>query len=499
MKKIEGEPVVEVGVLWGPRVVFTLHGAYRLTAMGPEGEADEQLASGMQVVSREAMEPAALQANLRWQGRPYRSLLFIPTDPPACTIELHAVTIGLGFHWQRQENQTFAGCLKFVADDEGQVVAINLIPLEDYLVSVISSEMSAHASPELLRAHAVVSRSWLLAQMGYAEPPAPSRQAPADGPDRAGHGDRENPIDDAQKGLGSKSLVQSLPDAPAVEEVVRWYDHQSHTLFHVCADDHCQRYQGLTRPITLRARQAVASTRGQVLTYDGNLCDTRFSKCCGGMLEEFPYCWDDVHHPYLTRRRDWLDPAPASCCAPVDSPDLRQEVEAERWIRSAPEAFCCTADPAILRQVLNDYDQETRDFYRWQVDYTQQELADLIRNRSGFDLGQIVDLIPLVRGTSGRISRLKIVGTKRSLIIGKELEIRRTLSPSHLYSSAFVVQKQVSGPSPVPTHFRLIGAGWGHGVGLCQIGAAVMGARGYSYRDILLHYYVGAQIESVYA
>ncbi|MBO5780658.1 MAG: DUF4922 domain-containing protein [Muribaculaceae bacterium] len=333
--------------------------------------------------------------------------------------EIAGVEIGIGFHWQRRENQRFSGSVELLRDGDN-VVVVNHIDVETYLKSVISSEMSATASLELLKAHAVISRSWVLAQI-----------------ENKSHGHR--PMIDAG----------TSPD-----EIVRWYDHDDHTLFDVCADDHCQRYQGITRQTTPRVAEAVDATRGQVLSYQGQLCDARFSKCCGGSMELFSTCWDDVDYPYLQAKHD---------------------------------PFCNTSDPAILGQVLNNYDYETTDFYRWRVEYSIDQLSELVSRKSGIDFGTITALEPLQRGPSGRISRLKIVGTKRTVAVGKELEIRRWLSESHLYSSAFTIEQRSN-------KFILYGSGWGHGVGLCQIGAAVMGERGYTYREILAHYYPGAQI-----
>ncbi len=430
------EPHVQVGILSRQQIGFTLHGAYR--------------AGGADITGPQTA--AADQGRVRWDGRLYDELLFTPTDGAACSFELQDVTIGIGFHWERHEDQRFRGVLRLFVDD-GRLTAVNIVPVEEYLTSVISSEMSATASPELLKAHAVISRSWLLANLQHDGGVQPTRQETEGG-----------------------TLV--------------WYERDAHTRFDVCADDHCQRYQGITRASTPAVRQAVAATRGEVLAYGGRICDARFSKCCGGALEEFATCWADTPHPYLRRKRDWPSAA---------LPDLTQEAEAERWIRSAPDAFCHTTDAKILRQVLNNYDQETADFYRWRVEYAQDELASLIRRRSGTDYGGIVDLQLVARGTSGRLWQLRIVGTKRTAVIGKELEIRRTLSPTHLYSSAFVVDKAGGcTPDGLPRQFVLTGAGWGHGVGLCQIGAAVMGEQGYGYADILRHYYPGADLEKKY-
>ncbi|WP_321333659.1 SpoIID/LytB domain-containing protein [uncultured Bacteroides sp.] len=435
------EPKVEVGILFEPQIEFVLFGAYQVN--GKE-------LTGKQVATFN-------DGKILWKGRLYDELLFAPTNEQTDAFELLDVTIGLNFHWERKEDQRFQGALKIIVEGQ-KLTGINVIAIEDYLTSVISSEMSATASLELLKAHAVISRSWLLAQI-----------------------QKNKEITDTHTTYSACTETK--------EELIRWYDREDHTRFDVCADDHCQRYQGITRASTEIVRQAIATTRGQVLSSDGKICDARFSKCCGGAFEEFEYCWENIKYPYLAKQRDSK--------TTTELPDLRREAEADKWIRTSPEAFCNTKDKKILSQVLNNYDQETTDFYRWKVSYTQEELTELILKRSGINYGQILDLIPIERGTSGRLVKLKIIGSKRILIIGKELEIRRTLSASHLYSSAFVVDKSeiING---VPKIFTLIGAGWGHGVGLCQIGAAVMGEEGYAYDEILLHYYIGAAIEKLY-
>ena len=349
--------------------------------------------------------------------------------------------------------------------DSDRLTAINIIPIEDYLTSVISSEMSATASLELLKAHAVISRSWLLNKLKVAN----GKLKVIMHPDNTANFE-----------------LSTLPS-----QLIKWYDHEAHKNFDVCADDHCQRYQGITRTSTPQAIEAVFATRGEVLMYEGEICDARFSKCCGGAFEEFQNCWENVKHPYLIGQRDSK--------TETRLPDLTKEVEADKWIRTSPAAFCNTHNKQVLSQVLNNYDQETTDFYRWRVCYSQQELSELIHKRSGIEFGKIIDLIPVERGTSGRLVRLKIVGTLRTLIIGKELEIRRTLSSSHLYSSAFVVDKEYKeDEKEIPSRFILTGSGWGHGVGLCQIGAAVMGEQGYKYKEILSHYYPGSAIEQQY-
>lgn len=373
----------------------------------------------------------------------------------AASFNIDNVTIGKDFHWQRQQTQTFRGSLLLRVKDR-ETTVINILPVEQYLASVISSEMSPEAFPEFLKAHAVISRSWVMARIL--------------GKDDAGPEDPQQKTEDD-------------------DTRIRWYDHMGHEGFDVCADDHCQRYQGILR-INQPAIEAVDATAGEVLTFDGKICDARFSKCCGGAFETFENCWQPTPIPYLRPGRDFAYPSAAL-------PDLSREENARRWIKSAPEAFCNTADKDILRQVLNDFDRPTTDFFRWKLRYTNTELSEIIKSRSGIDFGKIISLTPLERGASGRIVRLKIKGTLRGMTIGKELEIRRTLSKSHLYSSAFTVEEGAPDVAGAPSEFTLTGAGWGHGVGLCQIGAAVMASKGYDYRQILRHYYPGTSIEVV--
>lgn len=449
------EPKVHVGILFEPQIEFILLTSYQIN--GTE-------VSGKQVVTYD-------QDKILWNGQSYDDLLFEPSNESVGAFELLDVTIGINFHWERKEDQRFQGSLKIIVEN-GKLTGINVIHVEDYLTSVISSEMSATASLELLKAHAVISRSWLLAQI-----------------------QKNKEITEAQTNYSAFTQTET--------ELIRWYDREDHTRFDVCADDHCQRYQGITRASTEIVKQAIEATRGQVLMSDSKICDARFSKCCGGAFEEFQYCWEDVKHPYLAKQRDLRGASPVtmphnSTIHTSDFPDLTQESEADQWIRTSPEAFCNTTDKKILSQVLNNYDQETTDFYRWKVEYTQEELSTLILKRSGINYGQIIDLVPIARGTSGRLWKLKIIGTQKTLTIGKELEIRRTLSNSHLYSSAFVIDKKDISDQGIPGRFILTGAGWGHGAGLCQIGAAVMGEQGYKYNTILLHYYIGASIDKLY-
>lgn len=439
------EPRVAVGITSGPEVAFVLEDSFMV---------DGTLQTGPQTVR-------AKDGRLLWLENSYDTLTFAPHSPQS-SFTLPEVTIGIGFHWERQEAQTFEGMLRLEADGD-RVWVINELPVERYLASVISSEMRATSSPSLLRAHAIISRSWLLTQMAH--------RINADHPSEATCGGWETE-----------------------EELVRWYDRDDHQRFDVCADDHCQRYQGITRMVSDHVEEAIHSTYGQVLWDGKGICDARFSKCCGGATEVFSACWQDEDKPYLAA---FLD-RPAQAGQAADTlPDLTDEETARKWILSAPPAFCNTQDKQVLRQVLNGYDQETADFYRWHIDYTQEELASLIARKTGLRFGKILDLVPLERGKSGRIVRLKIVGTERERIIGKELEIRRTLSESHLKSSAFVVETQ-QGEDGVPQTFHLSGAGWGHGVGLCQIGAAMMGEKGYDHEAILRHYYPGATLKTLY-
>jgi SpoIID/LytB domain protein len=385
-----------------------------------------------------------------------KETIFSPVSIEKDFFELKDVVIGIDFHWEQKENQQFQGQLKLIVLDN-TICAINILDVETYLKSVISSEMRADSSPELLKAHAVVSRSWLFAQM-----------------------------EKQQKIEKSKYISSTISD----DEFIRWYDREDHVLFDVCADDHCQRYQGITRAHNPNVVDAINATAGQVLMSENQVCDTRYSKCCGGASESFEKVWEPVNHPYLQKIIDNSSPSKFDI-------DLKLELNAIEWIKSKPDAFCNTTNKEVLNQVLNDYDQTSEHFYRWEISYEQKELAELIKRKSGFDFGEIIDLVPVERGLSSRLIKLKIVGTLKTIIVGKELEIRRWLSPSHLYSSAFVVTKEniIDG---IPQKFIFTGAGWGHGVGLCQIGAAVMGHQGYTYEQILQHYFKGAALQRKY-
>lgn len=587
------QPVIDVGLLTAPELRVRFNQPFSISGIrGQEGlSGDRDNISGEQVFSLQ-------DGMVRWNGKCYGKMEFRPASAES-TFTLHRVKIGINFHWEREEDQVFSGGLTVLPTEEG-LTAINSVPVEDYLLSVISSEMNGDAPEEFLKAHAVISRSWLLARPTL------------------GGGDSEtaNGTANACKGHSAEHSVSGgLPDSVAdsseecsdngPERIIRWYDREDHTLFDVCADDHCQRYQGLLRAGNANIRLAVEATRGLVLTDgpDGSICDTRFSKCCGGVTERFSACWADEDFPYLQAIRDnaaghrlsrticfgpaedtgimasQLESVPTPCTetraechsrriasettaktasetsevqrdttyqpdkriaivskpadeSSADVPDLSDEQTAREWILSSPEAFCNTADPCLLSTVLNSYDQETADFYRWKVEYTQAGLSDLLRRRSGIDFGDVLELRPLKRGASGRIIELLIRGTLRTVIVGKELEIRRWLSESHLYSSAFVVDTvyeqrpdisetvttgaypvggPVNGghtvdthmnsethPTPIPVRFILHGAGWGHGVGLCQIGAAAMSARGCTFDRILAHYFRGSSLTRLY-
>lgn len=504
------QPVIDVGLLTAPELRVRFNQPFSISGIrGQEGlSGDRDNISGEQVFSLH-------DGMVRWNGKCYGKIEFRPASAES-TFTLHRVKIGINFHWEREEDQMFSGGLTILPTEEG-LTAINSVPVEDYLLSVISSEMNGDAPEEFLKAHAVISRSWLLARPTL------------------GGGDSEtaNGTANACKGHSAEHSVSGgLPDSVAdsseecsdngPERIIRWYDREDHTLFDVCADDHCQRYQGLLRAGNANIRLAVEATRGLVLTDgpDGSICDTRFSKCCGGVTERFSACWADEDFPYLQAIRD--NAAKDSISSAGSVPDLSDEQTARNWILSSPEAFCNTSDPDLLSTVLNSYDQETADFYRWKVEYTQAGLSDLLRRRSGIDFGDVLELRPLKRGASGRIIELLIRGTLHTVIVGKELEIRRWLSESHLYSSAFVVdtdyeqkpdisETATTGPHAVDTHanseihpahvpakFILHGAGWGHGVGLCQIGAAAMSARGCTFDRILAHYFRGSCLTRLY-
>ena len=437
------QPDVTVGIVSAQKIHFSLNKPY--------------LAKGEKVLGEQVVEFS--EGGVLWNGNQYSQLTFHPQSADA-SFSLSDVTIGVNFHWERKETQTFLGTLRFVVESD-KIVAINELPVEKYLESVISSEMSATSSLELLKAHAVISRSWLLAQM-------------------------KKRREVAENGNNFFSFTKKE------DTLIRWYDREDHTLFDVCADDHCQRYQGITKETSPHVAEAIRQTKGQILMDDEEICDARFSKCCGGITEEFQYCWEDTPKTYLTAVRD------IALGVEHTLPNLTNEEEAEKWIRFNRPAFCNTQDKKILSEVLNDYDQETVNFYRWKETLSQEKLQQLIADKLKMDLGAILDMKAVERGKSGRISKLQLIGTEKTFTIGKELEIRRTLSDSHLLSSAFVVDKYDKDEQGVPQRFELIGAGWGHGVGLCQIGAAVMGEQGYHYDAILLHYYQSAEIKKLY-
>lgn len=441
------KPNIHVGIMSADKIDFKLYGEYQLVGTKHTFSGDGSV----------CFENGILQlADSKISGD---KLYFMPLDKGNSEFELKDVTIGVNFHWEQKEDQKFQGALKFIIEED-KITAVNILSIEAYLISVISSEMSAKSSLDLLKAHAIISRSWLIAQT-----------------------EKQDKLTEAAE------TYESTFEAD--DEYIKWYDREDHTNFHVCADDHCQRYQGTTRSHNPNVVKAVNETAGVVLSYKGAICDARFSKCCGGIAELFENCWEPVNHPYLTAVID--NPAPPKGF----ETDLTVETNAVPWLKNAPEAFCNTDDEEVLKQVLNEYDWTAKDFYRWTVEYKQDELSALILKRSGHDFGKILDMIPVERGASGRLIKLKIVGSKKTLTVGKELEIRRWLSESHLYSSAFLVEKEdvVDG---VPGKIVLNGAGWGHGVGLCQIGAAVMGHKGYKYDEILNHYFKNIKLEKRY-
>ncbi len=435
---MKDQPKINVGIMdRQAEVSGHLYGDYRGDGFGPvSGRFFAKVEAGMTVLADEAHHEICRSTSIKL------------TQRERSTFSLFNVTIGNRFHWERTEDQVFQGDLILQLLKDGTIVAINEIPLEDYLTSVVSSEMSSAAPMEFLKAHSIISRSWLLST-----------------------------LDRKKKTKGISKPSEKITD----EEVIRWYDREDHELFDVCADDHCQRYQGITKIVSKQGEDAVRETCGIVMTHQGQISDARYSKACGGITEDFDTAWDNARFPYLTSISD----------ASVPHRPITTEEEASRWILSEPEAYCCTKDERLLERILPDFDRETKGFFRWKVEYSRTELEAILREKSGFDFGILKEIIPLHRGPSGRISRLKIVGSKRSMVVGKELEIRRWLSKSHLYSSAFIVNAEAG---------RLIfhGAGWGHGVGLCQIGAAVMAARGFAAEEILKHYFMGVELKKIY-
>jgi len=447
---MNNEPNVSVAILSGTSVECILYGEF-------ESNHSNKLLNG-QITAFVENEMIILSSN-ELEFPPVNEIILTPTDEKSHTFLLKNVTIGLKFHWEQKQNQRFSGSLKIIVENN-KLTIINIVPVEQYLMSVISSEMSPTSSIELLKAHAIISRSWLLAQM-----------------------EKRASLEDKSDSYVSEIISE--------DEIIRWYDREDHKLYDVCADDHCQRYQGITKVHAHNAKIAVQETTGLVLTYEDKICDTRFSKSCGGITETFENVWENKQHPYLQSIFDYkFEPDGYES-------NLTDERSATDWIKNSPPAFCNNQEPKILEQVLNNYDRVTKDFYRWKVEYSQEELAKIIKEKSSLEFGKIIDLIPIERGYSGRLIKLKIIGSKKTLTIGKELEIRNILSQSHLYSSAFIIEKDnvING---IPQKFILIGAGWGHGVGLCQIGAAVMGEKGYHFDEILLHYFKGAQIKKNY-
>ncbi|MBQ8737153.1 MAG: SpoIID/LytB domain-containing protein [Bacteroidaceae bacterium] len=433
--------IVNVGIQNGNSINITFHSSF---------------ICGKEIVGNQEF---SLKDNaILWNEELYKQLTFIPSNPEA-NFSLEEVTIGKKFHWQRNERQTFRGQLRLIVHDQ-QIYAINSLPIEDYLESVVSSEMSAEAPLEFLKAHSIISRSWVISM-----------------------------IEKRKKKYTKSDTAQECSHNHDTGTYIKWYDHEEHSLFDVCADDHCQRYQGITRITNEKAKTAVRATQGLILSYNGNICDTRFSKCCGGITEEYASCWENTNVPYLKSFYD-------SQNNKSSLPDLSDEEQARAWILSTPNSYCNTKDNRIIAQIMNNYDIEDIDFYRWKVNLSQKEITKLINEKSKLNIGSIKELNPIERGKSGRIIRLQIVGTLRTVIIGKELEIRRLLSHSHLRSSAFCVETIYSDTDKnLPSHFILHGAGWGHGVGLCQIGAAVMATKGMDYKEILHHYYPGTSIQ----
>lgn len=448
------EPEINVGILSETNINFELHGDFKSPGFRNifSGRFSAEVADDKILIRK---GPDKLEVT--------NEIIFEPQDPGIESFLLRDVTIGVQFHWQRKEKQRFTGSLKLLKEN-GKITVINILALENYLFSVVSSEMSSKSSLQLLKAHAIVSRSWVLSQL------------------------QKTKVVQSAQGKKDAVVSETIQDS---EEIIKWYDRLDHTSFDVCADDHCQRYQGITKIFTENARKAVVQTKGIVLMENDIVCDTRYSKSCGGISESFENVWEPVKFNYLSSVIDYkFEPENYDL-------DFSQEKNAVKWIKGNPASYCNTDDKKVLSQVLLDYDQETIDFFRWKVEYTQLELADIIAGKSGIDFGSIIDLEPVERGSSSRLIRLRISGTKKTIIIGKELEIRRLLSPTHLYSSAIVIEKE-NIVKDIPQKFIIYGAGWGHGVGMCQIGAAVMAERGHQFDEILLHYFKNARLKKIY-
>ncbi len=443
------EPIISVGILSAKKISFTLFGDFQIgnQTITHSGICHAELKDGAIVCFVNNVRLAESE-----------KITFSPSNPESEYFTLKDVIIGSKFHWEKKEKQSFKGSITLLVDHQ-IIHAINNVSLEEYLKSVISSEMSPKCSLGFLKAHAIISRSWVLSQIEKREKSLPN-------------------------------LFNST-ESTSAGEVIKWYDREEHQHFDVCADDHCQRYQGTTKIHTTTVDQAIDNTAGLVLTYKNNICDARFSKCCGGRSESFENVWANTPHEYLTPVIDYkFEPDEMEL-------DLRIEKNSREWIKSFPKTFCNTNEKRVLEQILPYNDQSTKDFFRWSVTYTQSKLSSLIKEKTGMDLGSIIDLIPVERGHSGRIIKLKIVGSSKSIILGKELEIRKALSQTHLYSSAFFVEKS-NLENGIAQTFKFNGAGWGHGVGLCQIGAAVMAEQGYNFDEILLHYYKNAKIVKIY-
>jgi SpoIID/LytB domain protein len=446
----KSEPLLNVGILTNKKIDIELYGDFRVAGNKTEF-------SGAYTFESQKNHLICKNKNESFEFG--NEVIFEPGDPVSESFVIKDVIIGSDFHWERKEKQRFIYSLKIILDKEN-LIAINIIPLESYLVSVISSEMSAKSSLELLKAHAVVSRSWVLAQI--------------------------------EKSLKTKNKKNEIvTSAKQDDEIIRWYDKEDHIHFDVCADDHCQRYQGVTKINSESARKAIKQTKGILLINENKICDTRYSKCCGGITEAFENVWEPIKNKYLVSVSDYkFEPENYII-------DFSNEQNARKWIMNKPLAYCNTNNQKILSNILVDFDKETKDFFRWKVVYTQYEISEIISKKSGEDFGEILDLIPLQRGLSARLIKLKISGSNKSLIIGKELEIRRILSPTHLYSSAIIIEKSDI-QNNVPQKFTIHGAGWGHGVGMCQIGAAVMAEQGFMFDEILLHYFKNTNLKKVY-
>lgn len=390
---------------------------------------NDQDQPGEYVVVEKILKPATGEIELDGQKLGSTVRIVLDTNNTSSHITVSNIMIGIQFHWQKHEDLDYRGIIEVGFNNQGKLVVINEIDLENYLVSVNSSEMTSDCPIGLLESQTVVARNTVLATMGK---------------------------------------------------------HHYNTNFHLCSDDHCQCYHGKKREQQV-SRQAVENTWGRILLHGDEICDARYSKICGGIMEDYRYVWENRDIPYMVSGIDSDEE--------INYPANTEETAKELIDTSLP-AYCNTDLHKLPENLANLY--STQNLFRWEVTYPREELESLISEKTGKDIGELQDIIPLERGDSGRLIYINLVGSDKTLKIGKELEIRRVLSKSHLYSSCFYVRKEMGTDGKV-SRFILKGAGWGHGVGLCQVGATVMASKKIPYQKILEHYYKNTNLVSLYS